>query len=103
MNNFIQFNFERNNFSMIERFPFMVYSLQKLNFESNRIELIEHEAFLHLKGLIDLSISNNSLRNVTKNNFNYLFSLKYLNVSFNKIEFIEMDSFINLIKLVSLS
>jgi hypothetical protein len=72
------------------------------NFDSNQISSIETDAFLNCRSLESLSIAQNRLKNLTENNFHFLYSLINLNLSFNEINFIEQRTFSNLNKLKSL-
>ena len=95
-----EFYLDHNQLTTIQPISYASSTLETLNFDFNQIHLIEHDSFFHLKLLKNLSISNNRLKNVSKNNFNFLHDLNYLNLSFNQIIFIENDSFINLNKLI---
>ncbi len=99
---FLEFHLNQNQINEIKYFPFIFGRLILADFDSNNISSIENDAFLNLRSLEYLSISNNWLTNLTENNFHFLFSLIQLNLSFNEISFIEKNSFKNLNKLKSL-
>ena len=100
--NFREYYLSNNNISSIKYFSYFTAELVILNFDTNKIAQIEYDAFLNLRSLENLSISNNFLAEINSNNFQYLFSLKYLNLSRNQIEMIEANSFQNLNKLETL-
>jgi Leucine-rich repeat (LRR) protein len=99
---FLEFHFNQNQINEIKYFSFIFGKLLLANFDSNQISLIETDAFLNCRSLETLSIAQNQLRNLTENNFHFLFSLIHLNLSFNEINFIEQKTFSNLNKLKSL-
>jgi insulin-like growth factor-binding protein complex acid labile subunit len=99
---FLEFHLNQNQISEIKYFPFIFGKLLLANFDSNQISSIETDAFLNCRSLESLSIIQNRLRNLTENNFHFLFSLIHLNLSFNEINFIEQNTFMNLNKLKSL-
>ena len=90
----------KNSLNSIDYFSAWVNFVLILNLDLNQISSIENDAFINLKKLENLSISNNFLRNLTSNNFFYLYNLKFLNLSFNQIESIESNTFISLNKLI---
>jgi Leucine-rich repeat (LRR) protein len=96
------FYFQLNKIKIITVFPIVLRPLRILNLDYNQICLIENKALFNLKDVENLSISDNNLSKIKKDNFNYLYKLKYLNLSFNSIEHIEEGSFLNLNKLYSL-
>jgi Leucine-rich repeat (LRR) protein len=99
---FLEFHFNQNQINEIKYFSFIFGKLLLANFDSNQISSIETDAFLNCRSLQSLSIAQNRLRNLTENNFHFLFSLIHLNLSFNEINFIEHKTFSNLNKLKSL-
>jgi insulin-like growth factor-binding protein complex acid labile subunit len=99
---FLEFHLNQNQINEIKYFSFIFGKLLLANFDSNQISSIETDAFLNCRSLESLSIAQNRLRNLTENNFHFLFSLIHLNVSFNEINFIELKTFMNLNKLKSL-
>jgi Leucine-rich repeat (LRR) protein len=99
---FLEFHFNQNQINEIKYFSFIFGKLLLANFDSNQISSIEIDAFLNCRSLESLSIAQNRLRNLTENNFHFLFSLIHLNLSFNEINFIEQKTFSNLNKLKSL-
>jgi Leucine-rich repeat (LRR) protein len=92
----------RNSLTSIESLSSWLNSVKNLYLDYNKISFIQDNAFLHLKNLQTLSISNNFLQNLTSNNFFYLYNLKFLFLGFNKIESLETKTFQNLNKLVKL-
>jgi Leucine-rich repeat (LRR) protein len=99
---FLEFHLNQNQINEIKYFSFIFGKLLLANFDSNQISSIETDAFLNCRSLQSLSIAQNRLRNLTENNFHFLFSLIHLNLSFNEINFIEQRTFSNLNKLKSL-
>jgi Leucine-rich repeat (LRR) protein len=99
---FLEYHLNQNQISEINYFSFIFGKLLLANFDSNQISSIETDAFLNCRSLESLSIAQNRLRNLTENNFHFLFSLIHLNLSFNEINFIEPKTFMNLNKLKSL-
>jgi Leucine-rich repeat (LRR) protein len=99
---FLEFHFNQNQINEIKYFSFIFGKLLLANFDLNQISSIETDAFLNCRSLESLSIAQNRLRNLTENNFHFLFSLIHLNLSFNEINFIEQKTFSNLNKLKSL-
>jgi insulin-like growth factor-binding protein complex acid labile subunit len=99
---FLEFHLNQNQINEIKYFSFIFGKLLLANFDSNQISSIETDAFLNCRSLESLSIAQNRLRNLTENNFHFLFSLIHLNLSFNEINFIEQKTFSNLNKLRSL-
>jgi Leucine-rich repeat (LRR) protein len=99
---FLEFHLNQNQINEIKYFSFIFGKLVLANFDSNQINSIETDAFLNCRSLQFLSIAQNHLRNLTENNFHFLFSLIHLNLSFNEINFIEQKTFSNLNKLKSL-
>jgi Leucine-rich repeat (LRR) protein len=99
---FLEIHLNHNLINEIKYFSFIFGKLLLANFDSNNISLIETDAFLNCRSLESLSIAQNRLKNLTENNFHFLFSLIHLNLSFNEINFIEQNAFINLNKLKSL-
>jgi hypothetical protein len=99
---FLELHLNQNEINEIKYFSFIFGKLILANFDSNNISLIETDAFLNCRSLESLSIAQNRLRNLTENNFHFLFSLIHLNLSFNEINFIELNTFLNLNKLKSL-
>jgi Leucine-rich repeat (LRR) protein len=99
---FLEFHLNQNQINEIKYFSFIFGKLLLANFDSNQISSIETDAFLNCRSLQSLSIAQNRLRNLTENNFHFLFSLIHLNLSFNEINFIEQKTFMNLNKLKSL-
>ena len=63
----------KNNLKSIGMFSSWVNAMTVLNLDSNQIEIIENNAFQNLKKLENISIANNCLRNLTANNFFYLY------------------------------
>jgi Leucine-rich repeat (LRR) protein len=99
---FLEFHLNQNQINEIKYFSFIFGKLLLANFDSNQISSIETDAFLNCRSLESLSIAQNRLRNLTENNFHFLFSLIHLNLSSNEINFIEQKTFSNLNKLKSL-
>jgi Leucine-rich repeat (LRR) protein len=99
---FLEFYLNHNQINEIKYFSFTFGKLLLVNFDSNQISSIEKDAFLNCRSLESLSIAQNRLRNLTENNFHFLFSLTQLNLSFNEISLIENRTFKNLNKLKSL-
>jgi Leucine-rich repeat (LRR) protein len=99
---FLEFHLNQNQINEIKYFSFIFGKLLLANFDSNQISSIETDAFLNCRSLESLSIAQNRLRNLTENNFHFLFSLIHLNLSFNEINFIEQKTFSNMNKLKSL-
>jgi Leucine-rich repeat (LRR) protein len=99
---FLEFHLNQNQINEIKYFSFIFGKFLLANFDSNQISSIETDAFLNCRSLQSLSIAQNRLRNLTENNFHFLFSLIHLNLSFNEINFIEHKTFSNLNKLKSL-
>ena len=60
--------------------------LQRLNLESNRIELIEQRAFQGLQRLRRLDLSSNSIVELPRDVFNGLKGLEHLDLSFNHLQ-----------------
>jgi Leucine-rich repeat (LRR) protein len=99
---FLEFHLNQNQINEIKYFSFIFGRLLLANFDSNQISSIETDAFLNCRSLQSLSIAQNRLRNLTENNFHFLFSLIHLNLSFNEINFLVQKTFSNLNKLKSL-
>jgi Leucine-rich repeat (LRR) protein len=97
-----KFYLNKNNLTNIAFFSEWLAEVEYLNFDDNKIEFIEANAFVNLRGLNYLTIANNKLTKIAKNNFNPLFSLTRLNLSNNYISHIENGSFQNLNKLIFL-
>jgi Leucine-rich repeat (LRR) protein len=97
-----QFYLNNNNLVNISQFSEWLGSLEYLDFNDNKIELIEPNAFINVRILKNLSIANNKLSKIVNNNFEPLFSLKYLYLSNNYISYVENGSFANLNKLIKL-
>jgi Leucine-rich repeat (LRR) protein len=89
--NFLYFN--RNNIKSLTFFSSYFSNLRILDLNSNEISEIEKNAFETLKSLQNLSLSNNLLKNITREIFFNQMHLFYLNLSCNQIEFIELNSF----------
>jgi Leucine-rich repeat (LRR) protein len=98
----LEFHLNQNQINEIKYFSFIFGKLLLANFDSNQISSIETDAFLNCRSLQSLSIAQNRLRNLTENNFHFLFSLIHLNLSYNEINVIEPKTFSNLNKLKSL-
>ena len=94
--------FTHNKLSTIEVISQWIDNLKILHLDFNQISLINVDAFLNMKFLEVLSLSNNKLCQINSTHFNYLYNLKYFNISFNEIDFIEANSFEKMGKLLVL-
>lgn len=78
------------------------FLLRYLDLNSNLINHIEDDAFVHLKRLYILNISNNSITEIPQGYFSTLENIYFLLLKFNRIEFIHTRAFSNLRKLNTL-
>ncbi len=96
------FYFNQNKLKSFSLIKFDTSSLFVLDFSFNQISNIESNALDGLKLLQNFSLSNNLLKNITKENFLFQSKLLYFNLSCNRIGSIELNSFQNLIELKEL-
>lgn len=85
----MEINLEKNEIYELDRLALVnLPNLSRLNFDHNRLEVIQDDTFEVLSKLSELLLRNNSISKLTREIFKGLGNLKVLNLSFNKLSFL---------------
>ncbi|XP_065226390.1 adhesion G protein-coupled receptor A3 isoform X2 [Planococcus citri] len=98
-----QLDLSDNNITVLPYESFVLTKLNKLDLGNNRINRIEKGAFLKLKILKTLILSNNKLETIDRETFEGLQSLENCDLGNNNINFIDSEAFSRLKNLKALT